>query len=258
MVKYCRSSAVYGLHHTEFVLNMFMVSAYGADPLYLLFMVPGLILAGLASLFTTTTFNKYSRIGSSSGMTGAQAAKRLLETAGIYNVTIEHVDGMLTDHYDPTSHTLRLSDQVYSSSSLSAIGVACHEAGHAIQHATNYGPLGMRSALVPAANLGSNVSYFILLLGFLFQSQSMMLIGIALFSLAVLFTLVTLPVEYNASSRAKQLMVSAGIVTRGEAASAGAVLNAAFMTYVASAVSAVLTLLYYLIRSGLLGGRNDD
>lgn len=228
------------------------------DPLYLLFMVPGLILAGLASLFTTTTFNKYSRIGSSSGMTGAQAAKRLLETAGIYNVTIEHVNGMLTDHYDPTSHTLRLSDQVYSSSSLSAIGVACHEAGHAIQHATNYGPLGMRSALVPAANLGSNVSYFLLLLGFLFQSQSMMLIGIALFSLAVLFTLVTLPVEYNASSRAKQLMVSAGIVTRGEAASAGAVLNAAFMTYVASAVSAVLTLLYYLIRSGLLGGRSDD
>ena len=228
------------------------------DPLYLLFMVPGLILAGLASLFTTTTFNKYSRIGSSSGMTGAQAAQRLLETAGIYNVTIEHVNGMLTDHYDPTSHTLRLSDQVYSSSSLSAIGVACHEAGHAIQHATNYGPLGMRSALVPAANLGSNVSYFLLLLGFLFQSQSMMLIGIALFSLAVLFTLVTLPVEYNASSRAKQLMVSAGIVTRGEAASAGAVLNAAFMTYVASAVSAVLTLLYYLIRSGLLGGRSDD
>ena len=228
------------------------------DPLYLLFMVPGLILAGLASLFTTTTFNKYSRIGSSSGMTGAQAAKRLLETAGIYDVTVEHVNGMLTDHYDPTSRTLRLSDQVYSSSSLSAIGVACHEAGHAIQHAANYGPLGMRSALVPAANLGSNASYFILLLGFIFHSQSMMLVGIALFSLAVLFTLVTLPVEYNASSRAKQLMVSAGIVTRGEASSAGAVLNAAFMTYVASAVSAVLTLIYYLIRSGLLGGRSDD
>ena len=228
------------------------------DPLYLLFMVPGLILAGLASLFTTTTFNKYSRIGSSSGMTGAEAARRLLETAGIYNVTIEHVNGMLTDHYDPTSHTLRLSDQVYSSSSLSAIGVACHEAGHAIQHATDYAPLAMRSALVPAANLGSQASYFILLLGFIFQSQSMMLIGIALFSMAVLFTLVTLPVEYNASSRAKKLMVSAGIVSRPEAASAGAVLNAAFMTYVASAVSALLTLLYYLIRSGLLGGRNDD
>ena len=228
------------------------------DPLYLLFMVPGLILAGLASLFTTTTFNKYSRIGSSSGMTGAEAARRLLETAGIYNVTIEHVNGMLTDHYDPTSHTLRLSDQVYSSSSLSAIGVACHEAGHAIQHATDYGPLAMRSALVPVANLGSHLSYFILLAGFIFQSQSVIIAGIILFSLTVLFTLVTLPVEYNASSRAKKLMVTAGIVSRPEAASAGAVLNAAFMTYVASAVSALLTLLYYLIRSGLLGGRNDD
>ena len=117
------------------------------DPLYLVFMIPGLILAGLASLFTTTTFNKYSRVASSSGMTGAQAAQRLLESAGIYNVRIEHINGMLTDHYDPTSRTLRLSDEVYASSSLSAIGVACHEAGHAIQHATNYGPLGMRSAL---------------------------------------------------------------------------------------------------------------
>ena len=118
------------------------------DPLYLVFMLPGLILAGLASLFTKTTFSKYSEIAASSGMTGAQAAKRLLETAGIYNVSIEHINGMLTDHYDPTSHTLRLSDEVYASNSLSAIGVACHEAGHAIQHATNYGPLAMRSALV--------------------------------------------------------------------------------------------------------------
>ena len=120
------------------------------DPLYLLFMLPGLILAGLASFFTHSTFNKYSRVGSSSGMTGAEAARRLLETAGIYNVTIEHVNGMLSDHYDPSSRTLRLSDGVYGSNSLSAIGVACHEAGHAIQHATNYAPLGMRSALVPA------------------------------------------------------------------------------------------------------------
>ena len=228
------------------------------DPLYLLFMLPGLILASLASLFTTSTFKKYSSIGSASGMTGAEAARRLLESAGIYNVAIEHVDGMLTDHYDPTSHTLRLSDQVYSSSSLSAIGVACHEAGHAIQHATDYAPLVLRSTLVPAANLGSNLSYFILLAGFIFQSQSVIIAGIILFSLTVLFTLVTLPVEYNASSRAKKLMVTAGIVSRPEAASAGAVLNAAFMTYVASAVSALLTLLYYLIRSGLLGGRNDD
>ena len=227
------------------------------DPLYLLFMLPGLILAGLASLFTHTTFSKYSQIAASSGMTGAEAARRLLNSAGIYNVTVEPVDGMLTDHYDPTSHTLRLSSEVYGKNSLSAIGVACHEAGHAIQHATNYAPLAMRSALVPAANFGSSASYFILLLGFLFQSQAMMLVGIVLFSLSVLFTLVTLPVEYNASSRAKKLMVSAGIVSRMESESAGAVLNAAFMTYVASAVSALLTLLYYLIRSGLPGGRRD-
>jgi len=227
------------------------------DPLYLLFMLPGLLLAGLASMFTKLTFSKYSQVGSSSGMTGAQAAQRLLETAGIYNVSIEHVDGMLTDHYDPTSRTLRLSDEVYGSDSLSAIGVACHEAGHAIQHATSYGPLGMRSALVPVANIGSQGSYFILLLGFIFQSQVLVIAGIALFSMAVLFTLVTLPVEYNASSRAKKLMVSAGIVSRSEASAAGSVLNAAFMTYVASAVSALLTLLYYLIRSGLLGGRRD-
>ena len=227
------------------------------DPLYLLFMLPGLLLAGIASMLTHTTFNKYSRVAASSGMTGAQAAKRLLSTAGIDNVRIEHVRGMLTDHYDPTSRTLRLSDEVYSSQSLSAIGVACHEAGHAIQHATNYAPLGMRSALVPIASFGSSASYFILLAGFFFQSQALVLLGIGLFSMAVLFTLVTLPVEYNASSRAKKLMVASGIVSNREAASAGAVLNAAFMTYVASAVSALLTLLYYLIRSGLLGGRRD-
>ncbi len=227
------------------------------DPLYLIFMLPGFILASLASVFTTLTFKKYSTIGSSSGMTGAQAAQRLLETAGIYNVRIEQTAGMLTDHYDPSSHTLRLSDEVYGSDSLSAIGVACHEAGHAIQHNRNYAPLVLRSALVPAANLGSGASYFIILLGFLFQSQSLLLVGIAFFSLTVLFTLVTLPVEFNASSRAKELMVSAGIVSRSEASSAGAVLNAAFMTYVASAVSALLTLLYYLLRSGLLGGRRD-
>ena len=227
------------------------------DPLYLVFMLPGLILAGLASLFTQTTFSKYSQVAASSGMTGAEAARRLLNSAGIFNVTVEPVDGMLTDHYDPTSHTLRLSSEVYGKNSLSAIGVACHEAGHAIQHATGYAPLAMRSALVPAASFGSSASYFILLLGFLFQSQPMMLVGIVLFSLSVIFTLVTLPVEYNASSRAKKLMVSSGIVSRMEAASAGAVLNAAFMTYVASAVSALLTLLYYLLRSGLLGGRRD-
>ncbi|MBE6380586.1 MAG: zinc metallopeptidase [Lentisphaerae bacterium] len=227
------------------------------DPLYLVFMLPGLLLAGLASLFTRSTFSKYSQVAASSYVTGAEAARRLLHQAGIYDVKIEPVDGMLTDHYDPSSRTLRLSSEVYGRNSLSAIGVACHEAGHAIQHATGYAPLAMRSALVPAANLGSSGSYILLLLGFLLNSAPLMLLGIILFSLSVLFTLVTLPVEYNASSRAKQLMVSAGIVSPGEAAAAGSVLNAAFMTYVASAVSALLMLLYYLVRSGLLGGRRD-
>ncbi len=227
------------------------------DPVYLLFALPGFILALVASLVTKSTFAKYSHIAASSGMTGAQAAGRLLQYAGIDNVTIEHVNGMLTDHYDPSSNTLRLSDDVYASQSLSAIGVACHEAGHAIQHATGYAPLALRSSLVPAATIGSNASYLFLIVGFLFQSQAMVLVGIALFSLAVLFTVVTLPVEYNASYRAKQLMVSAGIVSRAEASAAGSVLNAAFMTYVASAVNAILILLYYLFRSGILGGRRD-
>jgi Zn-dependent membrane protease YugP len=153
---------------------------------------------------------------------------------------------------------LRLSDEVYGSRSLSAIGVACHEAGHAIQHAENYAPLTMRSALVPVVNFGSTFSYIAILVGFLFQSQSLVLIGAGLFSLAVLFSIVTLPVEYNASYRAKKLMQSAGIVNSQEASSAGAVLNAAFMTYVASAVNMLLILLYYLFRAGVFGGNNRD
>jgi Zn-dependent membrane protease YugP len=225
------------------------------DPLYLLFMLPGLLLAGLASMFTTTTFKKYSRIGASSGMTGAQAARRLLESAGIYNVSVEHVNGMLTDHYDPTSHTLRLSDEVYGSSSLSAIGVACHEAGHAIQHATNYGPLTMRSALVPAANLGSNASYFILLLGFIFQSQPLMIVGIVLFSMAVLFTLVTLPVELNASRRARKMLLAEGILTEEEMPAAREVLSAAALTYLASLLTSLVYFLRFLFYVLALFGR---
>ena len=146
---------------------------------------------------------------------------------------------------------------VYRSRSLSAIGVACHEAGHAIQHKEHYAPLEMRSALVPIAQISSPLSYFLILIGFLFQSQSMILWGAIVFGAAVLFSIVTLPVEYNASSRAKRLMQSAGIVSSREASSAGAVLNAAFMTYVASAVNSLLILLYYLVRAGLLGSRRD-
>lgn len=226
------------------------------DPIYFIYMLPGLILAGLASYFTKSTFAKYSKVGSSSRMTGAQAARRLLDNAGLRDVDIVEIGGFLSDHYDPSRRILRLSPSVYRSHSLSAIGVACHEAGHALQHANNYIWLTMRSSLVPAVNVASNLSYFVFILGLILNFGVLILVGVALFSLAVLFSIVTLPVEWDASARAKKLMVTSGIVSGREAVDAGRVLNAAFMTYVASAVSAVMTLLYYLMRSGLLG--RDD
>mgnify|MGYP000698820508 CR=1 FL=1 len=224
---------------------------------YLLFMLPAIILATIASIYTQVTFSKYSRIRSYSGMTGAQAARLLLQSKGVYDVSVEPVHGFLSDHYDPTSKTLRLSDAVYSSPSLSAIGVACHEAGHALQHAANYGWLGLRTALVPAAQIGSYAAYFMIPFGFMFNWLGMIKLGIILFSMAVLFSIITLPVEWNASARAKRMMVNAGIVLPQEASMASAVLNAAFLTYVAGAVTALMTLLYYLLRLGVLGGRRD-
>ena len=218
------------------------------DPVYLLFALPGMLLALWASGKTKFTFERYSRTLASSGMTGAQAAARLLYSAGITDVRIEPVNGFLSDHYDPTAKTLRLSEDVYNSCSLSAIGVACHEAGHAIQHATNYGPLGLRSSLVPVINLTSPASYILIIAGVFLSAPGLIKIGILCFAAAVVFALVTLPVEFNASARAKSLMVQCGIVSPGEARAAGDVLNAAFLTYVASAVSALLTLLYYVWR----------
>ena len=228
------------------------------DPVYLLFALPGLLLAMWATFMTKSTFAKYSEVGASSGYTGAEAAQHLLQYAGISDVRVEEVEGFLSDHYDPSAKTLRLSPDVYESSSLSAIGVACHEAGHAIQHANGYGPLGLRSAMLPLTNVASTLSYVFIFAGFLL-SRNLILVGAILFSVAVLFSLVTLPVEWDASARAKKLMVAAGIVNRQESESAGEVLNAAFLTYVAAAVSALLTLLYYLYRAGIFGnGRRDD
>lgn len=227
------------------------------DPVYFLFMLPGLALSLWASFYTKSTFSKYARVRSARGYTGAQAAAEMLGRAGVRDVEIERGRGFLSDHYDPRRKTLRLSPDVYQGQSLSAVGVACHEAGHALQHARGYAPLALRSALVPAASFGSNFSYFLFVLGFLFRSQALLLIGIALFTLAVLFTLITLPVEWNASARAKRAMVSASMVSPQEKRGAAAVLNAAFMTYVAAAVSSLLILLYYLMRSGLLGGSDD-
>jgi len=228
------------------------------DPIYLLFVGPGMILALIATFKVKSTFAHYSQIMAASGMTGAEAARQMLARNGVTNVKIERADGFLSDHYDPTSRTLRLSESVYDSPSLSAIGVACHEAGHALQHASAYVWLGLRSSLVPATQFGSMGSYIFFLLGMFMQNPKMIMIGIVLFSVTVVFSLITLPVEWDASARAKKLMVSSGIVSFREQEDAGRVLNAAFLTYVASAITALLTLLYYLYRAGLLGGRRND
>jgi hypothetical protein len=190
-------------------------------------------------------------------MTGAEAAGRMLASRGVDSVTIEQVGGFLSDHYDPRTRTLRLSPNVYGSTSLSAIGVACHEAGHALQHAERYAPLALRSSMVPVTQFGSYGAYAFLMLGFFVQSLALVQLGIVLFTVGVVFSLVTLPVEWNASARAKALMTRVGIVSVQEQPMAAAVLNAAFLTYVAAAFTALMELLYWLLRSGLLGGRRD-
>ncbi len=235
------------------------------DPLYWMLMIPGLLLAVFASILTKSTFNRYARVASSTRITGAQAAERLLRFGGVYDVRIESVQSFLGDHYDTSAKALRLSPQVHSGHSLAAIGVACHEAGHALQHAQHYAPLVLRTALVPVAQIGSTLGYWILLAGFGLAPVAgrvgtlVLMAGISLMAMGVLFSLVTLPVEWDASARARRLMVDCGIVSHDEAGAAGRVLNAAFLTYVAAAVSGLLTLLYYLLRSGLLGGgRRDD
>ncbi|MDD3117784.1 MAG: zinc metallopeptidase [Victivallales bacterium] len=223
---------------------------------YLLFALPGLILSLLASAYVKSTFKRYAAVGASSGLTGAQAAQRLLHQAGIFDVAIEETGGMLSDHYDPSVKTLRLSQGVFESHSLSAIGVACHEAGHAIQHAQAYAWLGLRSKLVPLVSITSYMSYLLFLPG-LFLSKFMIMAGVIVFGVAVLFALVTLPVEWDASARAKRLMVTAGIVSPREAEDAGSVLNAAFMTYLAAAAGAIITLLYFLLQAGVFGGGDE-
>ncbi len=219
------------------------------DPLYIMLAIPGLLLGLYATWKTKSTFKRYHQYAASSRMTGAQAARRLLDREGLQAVQVEPVQGFLSDHYDPRSRTLRLSPDVYQSPSLAAIGVACHEAGHAIQHATQYAPLQLRSALVPVTQFGSNMVYFIFFIGLLMNQPLLVNGAILLFTAVVLFTLVTLPVEWDASARAKRLMVAAGIVSEQERADAGRVLNGAFLTYVSALVSSLLTLLYFIMRA---------
>lgn len=220
------------------------------DPIYLVFAIPGMILAGLASWYTKHMFNKYSQVPAATGLSGARAARLMLDRNGLNDVGIERVAGFLSDHYDPRHRVLRLSPPVYDTPSLAAVGVACHEAGHALQHAQHYVPLKLRSAMVPATNWGSRLSYIVLMVGAAMQARPLINLALLLFSLTVLFALVTLPVEWDASARAKKAMVGAGIVGPVEQEGAGKVLNAAFLTYVASAVSALLVFLYYVMRFG--------
>lgn len=228
------------------------------DPIYLLFIAPGLALSLWASFRTKAAFQKYSKVRIATGLTGAQAAQRMLDAAGISDVKVTPHQGMLSDHYNPVTKTLALSEGVFGVPSIAAVGVACHEAGHAIQHATKYGPLWLRSMLVPTANIGSSVGYIVMTLGLVMGTMKLFLLGVVLFSMVILFQLVTLPVEFDASARAKKLAVANGIVMPQEREGMDRVLNAAALTYVAAAVSSLLTLLYFLFRAGLLGGRSRD
>jgi Zn-dependent membrane protease YugP len=227
------------------------------DPMYLLFILPGLALSMWASFRTKSAFKKYSRVPSARGLTGAQAAKILLERAGLNDVSITRSHGFLSDHYNPMNKSLNLSEAVYASNSIAAIGVATHEAGHAIQHAQKYAPLWLRSTLVPTANIGSSIGYIVMIGGLFLGMTNLVLVGAVLFSMVLLFQIVTLPVEFDASNRAKQLVLEYGIVSPSERQGVDRVLNAAALTYVAAAVSTLLTLLYFLMRAGLLGGRRD-
>lgn len=228
---------------------------YRLDPTYILVIIGAVLVLG-ASALVNLTFRKYSAVRSLSGMTGAQAAQRILNQAGIYDVSIEHINGKLTDHYDPSNKVLRLSDSVYGDSSVAAIGVAAHECGHAIQHQHGYVPLRLRTAIVPLANFGSKISWPLIILGvFLSWSQTLIYAGIILFSLAVLFQIVTLPVEFNASRRAVRILDDSGILYGEEVQITKKVLGAAALTYVAGAAASILQLLR-LIR--IFGGNNRD
>ena len=227
------------------------------DPMYFIIIAPGLLLSLWASFAVKRAFNKYSKVRSMRGLTGAEAAAEMLRYAGIGDVKIVRSHGILSDHYNPINKTLALSEPVYDSDSIAAVGVATHEAGHAIQHARDYAPLWVRSMLVPTANIGSGIGYFMMMIGLFIASTNLVLLGAVLFSMVLLFQIVTLPVEFNASNRAKALVVENGIITAQERPGMDKVLNAAALTYVAAAISTLLTLLYFLMRAGLLGGRRD-
>ena len=230
------------------------------DPFYWLVIGAGMLLSLWAQFRVKSTFAHYSQLAMRSGVTGAEVARRILDANRIDGVTIEAVRGSLTDHYDPRSQTLRLSEAVYATHSIAAAGVAAHEVGHAIQHAHSYGPLKFRSAWVPVANLGGGLSMFVIIAALSMggmataTGRTLATAGILMFATTTLFTLITLPVEFDASRRALATLQAGGVMAPDEIAGARRVLNAAALTYVAAFVTSLLTLLYWLVRLGLIGG----
>lgn len=229
--------------------------------IYLIFMLPGLVFSLWAQSRVKGAYNKYSKIQNSAGVTGAQAARRVLDANGLYNVPIQPIAGQLTDHYDPRKRVLSLSQGVYNATSIAAIGIAAHESGHAIQHQQNYAPMKARTAIVPAVQIGSQLGVILVIAGLLLQIVGLAWVGIVLFSLTTIFAFVTLPVEFDASNRAKKALVQVGLVDGGvargtESQGVAAVLNAAAWTYIAGFAASLLTLLYYIsLVSGGGGGR---
>ena len=224
------------------------------DITYVIFVLPALLLALWAQTRVSTTFNRYSKIASQKGLTGFDAARKILDEHGLHGVQIERVSGNLTDHFDPKSNVIRLSDSVYANNSIGAVGVAAHEAGHAVQHSEGYTPIKVRNAVIPAANIGSYAAFPLALLGILMSSDWLINAGIILFSAVVFFQLVTLPVEFNASSRAIRVLSDSEMLDKQEVRGVKKVLSAAAMTYVAAAATAVMNLVRLLV----LTGRNRD
>jgi len=221
------------------------------DPMYFVFALPALLLGLYAQFKIKSSYNKYLRVANGRGITGATAARSLLDTAGLYDVAIEGVAGELTDHYDPSKRKLGLSKGVAQSASVAALGIVAHEVGHAVQHAEGYGPLKLRSAIVPAVQIGTWLGPILFIVGFLLQAYNLAIIGVLVFAAGAMFSVVTLPVELNASSRAMAMLTNTGLVTQQEYKGAKSVLSAAALTYVAAAAQSISTLLYYVF---LLGG----
>ncbi len=223
---------------------------------YMIYMIPAFILMALTSWYVKSAYSKWSQVRSISGLNGEEAARRLISASGLYGIRLEGIPGEMTDHYDPTSKTLRLSYNVARQPSVASLAIAAHELGHAIQDAEDYFPLRLRAALVPAVNIGSNLGWFLIMIGLFLNFTGLAWVGVIAFAAGTVFALATLPVEFDASARAKRLLADSGIIrTEEEMAGVNNVLNAAALTYVAALVTAALQLLYYV---GLVGGRRRD